>query len=169
VDEVQDFEAWYRQVHPRLVATLALVTGDLDLTREAVDEACSRAVAAWPRVSTMSSPDGWTYRVALNVARRRLRRRQLERGLLGRLRPPSETAPPELPGPTAELRTALAHLTERQRMVFGLRYVADLAETEIARSLGISRSTVSSTLADARARLQPLLANEMLPEGDGRV
>ena len=166
---MRDFEAWYREVHPRLVATLAIATGDLDLTRDAVDEACSRAVSAWSRVSAMSSPDGWAYRVALNVARRRLRRRQLEQRLLGRIRPRSETAPPELPGPTGELRAALARLTERQRLVVGLRYVADLPEAEIARSLGISRSTVSSTLADARARLLPLLAKEMLTEGDGRV
>ena len=143
-----DFEAWYREVHPRLVATLAVVTGNLDLTREAVDEACSRAVAAWPRVARMSSPDGWTYRVALNVARRRLRRQQLERRLLGRLRPRAETVP-DLPGATGELRAAVAHLTDRQRLIVGLRYIADLPEAEIATSLGISRSTVSSTLADA--------------------
>lgn len=33
-----------------------------------------------------------------------------------------------------------------------MRYVADLAEADIAKALGISRSTVSSTLTDAHRR-----------------
>jgi hypothetical protein len=51
-----DFEVWYMREHPRLVAALLLVTGDVDLAREAVDEACSRALARWERVAEIYFP-----------------------------------------------------------------------------------------------------------------
>ena len=40
-------------------------------------------------------------------------------------------------------------LPPRQRTAIVLRYVADLTEADIGRAMGIRRSTVSSTLADA--------------------
>jgi RNA polymerase sigma factor (sigma-70 family) len=51
----------------------------------------------------------------------------------------------------------VATLSRRQREVVVLRYIADFPEIEIARVLGVSRSTVSSTLADAHRRLGSLL------------
>ena len=97
----------------------------------------------------MDSSVGWTYRVALNVARRRARRRRIEATLLRR-RGPERT---ELDGPAGEAWAVVADLPLRQRQVVVLRYVADLTEADIASALGISRSTVSSTLADARRTL----------------
>src|SRR5688500_8919107 len=81
MDADQRFVAWYGTEHPRLVSALALATGDGDVARDATDEAFARALERWSRVQHMESPSGWTYRVALNVARRRLRRRGLERRL----------------------------------------------------------------------------------------
>ena len=46
---------------------------------------------------------------------------------------------------------AMKPLTARQRTVLALTYVADLPQGEVARMLHISRSTVASTLADAKA------------------
>ena len=71
--QLDDFEAWYLANHARLVAGLLLVSGDLDLTRDAVDEACTRAFSRWDRVRRMESPAGWTFRVALNALRRHQR------------------------------------------------------------------------------------------------
>lgn len=45
---------------------------DAELGREAAAEAFTRALEAWSRVGPMSSPEGWTYRVGVNVVRRRL-------------------------------------------------------------------------------------------------
>ncbi|MBA2497403.1 MAG: hypothetical protein H0V33_09980 [Acidimicrobiia bacterium] len=69
----REFEPWYRAEHPRLVVSLALACGRMDLAAEAVDEAFVRALERWDRVSAMASPTGWTYRVALNCLRRRER------------------------------------------------------------------------------------------------
>ncbi|MCU1467961.1 MAG: putative polymerase subfamily sigma factor [Actinomycetia bacterium] len=77
------FEQWYAGEHPCLFASLVVLTGDREVAAEATDEALSRALQHWERVAEMDSPEGWTYRVAVNIVRRGARRRALERRLLG--------------------------------------------------------------------------------------
>ena len=93
---LESFEDWYEREHARMVATLLLATGDIELASDGVDEACARALARWPRVSAMAAPTGWAYRVALNHARRVARRRRMERIFLRRVQPPPNCPP--LPG-----------------------------------------------------------------------
>lgn len=152
---VPEFDEWYRRQHPRLVASILLVTGSLDEAQEAADEALARALLHWRRVAPMESPEGWVYRVALNVARRRARRRSMERSLLHRARPVIT----DVPAPAGEAWAAVKDLPPRQREIVVLRHVADLTEAQIARALGISRSTVSSTLGDAHLALSRTLAD----------
>ncbi len=148
------FEGWYREVHPRVVTAVRLMTGESDLALEAADEALVRAFERWDRVSRMESPRAWTVRVAINVAHRRLRRRAVEQRLLLRHRVSTQFEPE----PTdPDLWSAVAMLAERQRTAIVLRYVADLKEEEIASVMGVGRSTVSTTLRDARSRLEALL------------
>jgi DNA-directed RNA polymerase specialized sigma24 family protein len=155
VEGQSSFEAWYEVHHPRLMASLLLVIGDLDVASDATDEAFTRALARWSRVAAMKSPEGWTYRVAINSARRRFRRRELEQRLLRRAMPPA-TVPP--PGEEAWL--VVRDLPPRQRTAVVLRHVADLTEADIAGVMGVARSTVSSTL-DAAHRT---LAGRLSPE-----
>ena len=126
-----------------------MVSGRLEEAAEAADEAMARAFERWERVRTLDSPHAWTYRVGVNILRRRGYRRQLEQSILRRYRPEVE-----LPAPAGEAWLMLRELTERQRAVLVLRFVGDLREREIAAALGISRSTVSSTLAEALKRLR---------------
>jgi RNA polymerase sigma-70 factor, ECF subfamily len=149
---LESFEDWYEREHARMVATLLLATGDIELAGEGVDEACARALARWPRVSAMDAPTGWAYKVALNHARRVARRRRLERLVLRRVQLPAT-----VPAAAGEIWALVAELPLRQRQVVVLRHIADLREAEIAESLGISRSTVSTTLRDAHTRLGHLL------------
>lgn len=160
----RDFGEWYGAEHPRLIASLLLATGDVDLAREAVDEACARVLARWDRVSRMDSPGGYVYRVALNVAHRRRRRTALEARLLARR--PSD---PDVPAPAGEAWAVVRELPPRQRTALVLRYVADLTEAQIADVMGVTRSTVSSTLADARAAVARRLAEPDLESEDRRV
>jgi DNA-directed RNA polymerase specialized sigma24 family protein len=157
------FEEWYEAQHPRLVATLLLATGNVDVARESADEAFTRALARWSRVGAMASPEAWTYRVAVNVAHRRWRRLALERRLLGR-HPVSAVVPP----PGEEAWDAVRRLPPRQRTAVVLRHVADLTEEDIAKVMGVTRGTVSSTLAAAHRVLAQLLASEE-PEEVHRV
>lgn len=152
---VESFDAWYLREHDRMIATLLLTTGEIDLAVEGVDEACSRALERWTRVGAMDSPSGWVYRVAINHARRVTRRRTMEQRFFHK-----EIPMFDLPAPAGELWELVASLTERQRQVVMLRHVAVLKESEIGAVLGISRGTVSSTLHDAHQQLGRLLNDD---------
>jgi DNA-directed RNA polymerase specialized sigma24 family protein len=138
-----EFEDWYRSEHPRLVTLVSVAVGDAEIGRDATDEALARACERWDRVSAMASPSGWTYRVALNVARRRARRRAVEQRLLGRPRAA------EVPGPAGELWVLVSVLPGRQRQAVLLRHVGQLTEPEIAAVMRVARGTVSATLRSA--------------------
>ncbi len=153
--EPESFDRWYAREHPRLIATVLLATGDIELAADGVDEAFARALEKWEQVSVMESPTGWAYRVALNHARRTARRRAFEHRLLIRR---AKDVP--VPAPAGEVWQIVSGLPPRQREVVVLRHIGDLPEAEIAQVLGISRSTVSSTLSDAHARLGSLLDDE---------
>jgi RNA polymerase sigma factor (sigma-70 family) len=148
----RSFDEWYRETYPRLATAMLASTGDSDVAADATDEAFARAWLHWNKVQSMHSPAGWTYRVALNVARSRRRRRRIEEKLLPRLVRPSTTV-----SATGEVWELVRELPPRQRTAIVLRYVADLSEHQIADAMGVSRGTVSSTLSDARRHLGDVL------------
>jgi len=154
------FEQWYIALHPRLITALTVITGDSSLAAEVVDEAFVRAYERWDRVGEMASPDGWTFRTALNVLRRRQRRLQLEQQLHLRRAAglDGSAAPPEW---SVELWDALRRLPPRERTAIVLRHVADLPVEEIARAMRIAGGTVGSTLHSARRHLAAALADEL--------
>jgi RNA polymerase sigma factor (sigma-70 family) len=155
------FESWYRAEHPRMLAALAVVARDPDLAQEVVAEAFARAFQRWDRVGEMDSPGGWTYRVALNVLRRRARRAALERRLLPRLAPRTSIT---VPAYAVEVWQVVTELPPRMRTAVALRYLGSLTEAEVADVMGIAPGTVAATLHDARRRLAPLLASDASPE-----
>ena len=55
------------------------------------------------------------------------------------------------------LRWAIAELSDREASVFSLRYFGEMANSEIARTLGISTDAVGVALHKARTRLKELL------------
>lgn len=153
------FEAWYRGYHPVLVAALTIVAGDPDAGSDAADEALVRALERWHRVGRMASPEGWTYRVGVNVLRRRARRRAIERRLL--MRHDEVVAPPDVPGAAwGAVGAAVVSLPRRQREAIALRYFVGLSEAGVAEAMGVAVGTASATLAAARTRLGELLKDE---------
>lgn len=150
------FEDWYRSNYRSVLSTLVAMAGDVNVGRELTDEAFARAFERWAKVQEMESPTGWTYTVATNLYRRRLRRARLERRALARLRPTDEKyAPASLP---VELVDAIGELPLRHRQVVSLRYVADLTESEVARVLRLSPGNVARLLHEARRSLAMSLA-----------
>ena len=157
----RDFESWYAGEHARLYTALLILTGDRDVAADATDEALSRALQHWPRVGGMDSPEGWTYRVAVNVIRRRGRRRAMEQRVLHRF---AASSAQFAPAPAGEIWDLVRSLTNRQRTALVLRYVADLTEPDIAAVMGVTRGTVASTLADARRALGDALKEPNVAE-----
>ena len=154
-----EFADWYRAEHPRVRAVLTAVSGDPDVASDATDEAFARCLERWAKVSADGPPTAWTYTVALNHLRRRLRRRAKERELLAGAAVSVVTEPTYDPAVWA----AVGSLPPRQREAIVLRYVADLSEPSIAEVLHVSRGTVASTLHDARQRLAEVLGTNSEP------
>jgi len=148
-DSYSGFEAWYSDSHARVLHVLIVVSGDPDAASEATDEAFARALARWQRVRAMTSPTGWTCRVALNQLRRRRRRQRHEEQLL--MSASGSAWTDQDLSLWLQVLDAVRTLTVRQRTVLALTYVADLPQDEVAKMLRVSRSTVASTLADARS------------------
>ena len=134
------------------------------LAADAVDEAFARAFAGWDRVQAMRSPEGWVYRVAVNEARRQLRRATRADALLVALPEPAPSPPPG-----GEAWLLVEDLPLRQRAAVVLRHVAGLTEREIGDALGVTRSTVSSSLADAYRSLGRQLGTDLSTPSSARA
>jgi RNA polymerase sigma-70 factor (ECF subfamily) len=155
-----DFESWYRQESSRLVSVLTLALAEPEVARDAADEAFARAYERWPRVSAMEAPTAWTYRVALNYGRRRVRRRAVERALLLRQEGDRSAKEATAGGHDTDLWRIVSSLPRRQRTAIVLRYLGDFSELQVAQLMGISAGAASASLSAARRRLAELINNE---------
>jgi RNA polymerase sigma-70 factor (ECF subfamily) len=142
------FDGWYRAEHARMLALLTVVAGDADVARDTTAEAFTRALERWDRVAAMDSPSAWTYRVGVNLLRRRRRRAAFEQRVL---RDAAGPTPPAAVDP--DVWNVVRALPLRQRTAVALRYVCDLPVEEIASVMGVATGTVSATLTAARRRL----------------
>jgi RNA polymerase sigma-70 factor (ECF subfamily) len=140
-------------MHPRLVGGLSLYCGDSAMAEELAQETLVRVWERWPKVSTMSSPAGWAWTVALNLARSRYRRRAAERRALDRLRPADQQRDPDAADALA-VRQLVAALPDRQRRALVLRYFADLSVRDAAASMGCAEGTVKALTSQAIATLR---------------
>lgn len=100
----------------------------------------------------MDSPAAWTYRVAVNLLRRSLRRAAVEQRLWSRAVEPGRP-----PAVDPELWAAVRTLPVRQRTAIALRYVCDLPQADIAVVMHVAPGPVSATLTAARRRLAVVL------------
>lgn len=158
---VEDFEAWVRARAGALGRSAYVLTGDVHLAEDLVQDTLARVADHWARVSRRGEPDAYARQVMHHLAIDRWRRR--------RARPPEvlTDAHPELggEGPDVErrlvLRDALARLTPKQRAVLSLRFFEDLTEVQAAQVLGCSPNTVKSQTRQALERLR-VLAPDLL-------
>jgi RNA polymerase sigma factor (sigma-70 family) len=153
--EALDFESFFRAEYRSLAQALLLLVGDAFEAEEIAQEAMTRVLERWDRVSSMDSPAGYTYRTALNLQRKRIRR------LAVRSRRRFDVAPVEDFGPEAEdrqdVRRALATLPDGQREALILVDWLDMDTQEAAGVLGIKPASVRVRLHRARASLRDAL------------
>jgi RNA polymerase sigma-70 factor, ECF subfamily len=148
------FEDFYRSERATILRTVAFALGNVDLAAESVDEALARAYERWHEVAAMANRAGWVYRVALNLARNRLRRLDLER----RKPPPGGREAPDLVGVAdPAIARALTRLPLDLRSVVVLRYHLDWTVDEIAAALDCPTGTIKSRLHRALRRLERML------------
>ena len=148
------FERFYRAERPEVARAVVLAVGGRELGLEATDEAFARALARWGEVSSFENPAGWTYRVAVNWARSRMRIGAREvPGLVVELgRDPSI---PEL-----ELLAAVAQLPLRYRVILAARFYLDWTVDQTAETLGMPPGTVTTRQHRALKRLRTILGEQ---------
>lgn len=154
--EDNSFALWYAKEYRDFLRTLIVAIGDADVAADATSEAFARALQRWERVREMSSPTGWTYTVALNVARRLFRRRRLEAIVLHR-----QVPLPPIRDDSLEIWDAVQRLPKRQRTAIALHYLSDLPQRDVATTMGIAEGTVAATLSQARKQLAIALGHSV--------
>jgi RNA polymerase sigma-70 factor (ECF subfamily) len=146
-----DFESFYRQHWPRLVAALTLVLPESEDPEDAAQEAFARAYQHWSTISSYDAPDGWLfvtgYRVAIGV-----RRRAAVRARKGWLA--AQPRGDESTDMTALALGTLSILTSRQRAAVLLRHYYGYSTREVARALKCREGTVKSLVARGKDALK---------------
>lgn len=130
-----------RGAEPRLRRALLGAVGT-DRVEDAVGEALAYGFEHWHQVRTMRNPVGYLYRVGQSKSRRRK--------IVPLLRSESERIPDVEPG----LADALAALPESQRAAVWLAHGCGWSHAEIAETLDVAVSTVSTHVARGLARLR---------------
>lgn len=172
MDDADGFAAFVAARGPALLRLGWLLTGDPDSAEDLAQEALARFVRHWDRVSRDGSPEAYVRTSMRSIWIDAWRRRHGWAVAPAADLPDRPVADPAVDGVPARqaVAQALALLAPRQRAVLVLRFYEDLTETETARALGCSTSTVKSQTRDALGRLRtlaPWLAEEIgaVPEG----
>jgi RNA polymerase sigma-70 factor (ECF subfamily) len=145
---IAELERVYRADFLRFVRVATAIAGNEESGSDAVHDAFVQAVRKRHSYRAEGPLEGWVWRMVVNAAKQRAR-------------PPREVAQTE---PVSSengfgdpIRSVIAALPERQRLVLFLRYYADLNYEAIAATLDISPGTVGATLNAAHSALRSSL------------
>ncbi|REE96919.1 SigE family RNA polymerase sigma factor [Thermomonospora umbrina] len=145
------FEAFVDTHHHRLLRSAYLVTGDLHLAEDLLQDALIKLALNWTKL--YAEPEAFVRTVMYRDAVSWWRKRRREH--------PTASPPDRGSGDPAEpaamrllFARALDRLTVKQRAVLVLRYFEDLPEATVAQVLGVSVGTVKSQTHSALRRLR---------------
>ena len=148
-----DFERAFRSDYAPLVRALAVAWGSTEAAEDAVQEAFLRARPRWADLVGNGDPIRWIRRVAINsLIDQHRRHRTRDRHVAHHRADEFATDGPD--GDRLDLRDALRHLPDQQRLVVGLFYLGDLSVEDVAAALAIAPGTVKKHLHDARQTLR---------------
>jgi RNA polymerase sigma-70 factor, ECF subfamily len=150
------FAAFFRDVYPRVVGQLRVLTGDLASAEDLAQEAFVRAASRWAQLARYEQPEAWVRKTAFRLAIDELRRGRRHKGLLARLSTRPEH-PTSLDAEDREVIAALQRLSLPLREALVLHHCLDLPVEAVAAQTGVSVGTVKSRLARGRERLAVLL------------
>jgi RNA polymerase sigma factor (sigma-70 family) len=156
-----DFEELCELSYTRVAKAAYLILGDRQEALDVAQEAFSRALERWPEVGSMENPQGWLYRVAVNLSLST--RRRAVRWVKGRI--PDNPAPESEPS-DPNLAKALSRLTLAQRAAVVLRFYSDLSIADTAQMLNKRPGTVRALTAQAISRLRKDLGPNWLEVQD---
>lgn len=155
--------ALYERHAVGLIRLALVMLGDRPSAEDAVQDAFCALYRRWDKLADQDKALAYVRSSVLNTCRSMLRRR-----IRASRRNPLEALVDVWSAESAVLLAeehrqvidALGRLPRRQREALVLRYYADLAPDEVARSMNISAGTVKSTTSRALAELARLLGEE---------
>ncbi len=164
-DEIAYIDTLYRQYYPSVLAFLCFLVGTPEVAEDLTSIVFEKAMTHLVDIHTPEAVGAWLFRIARNCATDYFRRCKptvsLEQLVLEEH--PQTTALEESIVASEEksyLLTHLKHLSEREREVIGLKFVAGLTNREIAGVLQIPEGTVGSLLHRTLRRLRTMLKEE---------
>ncbi len=161
-----DLSAFCEAQHPRLVRALALYCGDKELAEETAQDGLALLCRDWRKVRRMDNPEGWLYRVSINLVNSHFRKRSIARRAEQRVR--QEFQPSWIDRSDVELIDALADMPPRQRAALLLRHLVGFSTRETAEALGCPEGTVKTLVHKGIQRLretEALTGEEVMRDG----
>jgi RNA polymerase sigma-70 factor (family 1) len=158
------FAILFQRYGPKLHSYLSRITRSEAAGEELVQNTFIRIWVGRCKLPDIQSPRSWIYRVASNEAYSYLRKAALYHRTLEQLASPG-TAEPSDPNSDnilyRDLKKAIVEaidiLPDRRREIYRLSREQGLKQQQIADQLGISLSTVKTTLAEAAASIREFL------------
>jgi RNA polymerase sigma-70 factor (ECF subfamily) len=151
-----EYDWWFRAAYPSIARTVFVILHDRALAEEIAQDAFVQLYRHWPTVQGYERPDLWVRRVAIRLAVKHVKRERMrrQREQMAVEVPHEHVADPDVV-------RAVAMLSPMQRAAVVLFYWADESVFDIARTLGVSESSVKQHLFRARARLATVLGEEV--------
>jgi RNA polymerase sigma factor (sigma-70 family) len=175
-------ETVFRMEFPRVVATLARVTNDLDLAEDLAQEALVDALRQWARDGVPSNPGAWLTAVGKRKAIDRFRRDRTladKYAQLGRALEPEAARAAEQPNLDEEaldddrlrLIFVACHplVPLASRIALTLRLVGGLTTAEIARAYVVGEPTIAQRIVRAKRAIARAGIPFEVPEGQERT
>ncbi len=151
--DVPDFDSWVAARGPSLLRLAYVLTGNQADAQDVVQDALSRALPRWSRISTVEDPDAYVRRMVVNAHIswwRKFRRRES---------PVDEVHDRAAPTSASfedrdRIWQACLRLPPDQRTAIVLRFYEDLDYADIAALTGVREGSVRSRVSRAMTALR---------------
>jgi RNA polymerase sigma-70 factor (ECF subfamily) len=155
MEDIDRFAALMEREYASLLRVATVIVADEGMAREIVQEAFTRALLRWRRVSRYERPGAWLRLVTVRLATRAASKRR--RDGVGLAIP--DAAAFDRPA-DADLAAAIATLPLAERTVVVLHYLCDEPIEQVAKTVRARPGTVRVRLHRARARLATAMTEE---------
>jgi RNA polymerase sigma-70 factor (sigma-E family) len=159
-DADQAVAALYREHAVGLIRLAVVMIGDRPAAEDVVQEAFCGLYRRWRHLSHPAKSLPYVRSAVLNGCRSVMRRSRRDVRMAAEPAAASAEYDALIGEEHRAVLKAVRELPPRQREALMLRYFEDLDEAEIARSMGISRGTVKSTLSRGIAALGQMLGDD---------
>jgi len=171
IAELEDIERLFARYQPRVLRLATVALGDADEAASVTQDCFLRAHATRAQFRGQCATSTWLIQIALNLIRDRARTRRFQfwrkvqrraldaEAFAGQIASAASSSESQLLARerVAQVWSALAELSPRQRTVFVLRFVEEMEMDAIAAATGMTTATVKThlyrALHEVRARV----------------